>query len=154
MAGGGGGEEGEFGLQIAPMLDVMFVLLLFFMVAAGAAASKEGELGIKIPGETPQNQQVNPAPLTVIIDIDEAGNIQMNNSMVGDPTDDKLEILRERLKGMIEGGGADAAPVIIAPNPTAQHNRVIQVLDACSYAKVEKLTFRYAGSGKGAGNRK
>ena len=27
MAGGGGGGEGEFGLQIAPMLDVMFVLL-------------------------------------------------------------------------------------------------------------------------------
>ncbi|NBR68735.1 MAG: biopolymer transporter ExbD, partial [Verrucomicrobia bacterium] len=30
MAGGGGGGEGEFGLQIAPMLDVMFVLLMFF----------------------------------------------------------------------------------------------------------------------------
>ena len=28
--------DGEFGFQIAPMLDILFVLLLFFMVMAGA----------------------------------------------------------------------------------------------------------------------
>jgi hypothetical protein len=33
----------------------------------------------------------------------------------------------------------------------SQHTRVIQVLDACSYANVKKLSFRYAGSGKGTG---
>ena len=32
---GGGSSDGDYGLQIAPMLDVMFVLLLFFMVMAG-----------------------------------------------------------------------------------------------------------------------
>ncbi|MDR1305768.1 MAG: biopolymer transporter ExbD [Verrucomicrobiales bacterium] len=151
MAGGGGGEEGEFGLQIAPMLDVMFVLLLFFMVAAGAAASKEGELGIKIPGETKGAISDTDSNTPAIITIDVAGNIALNNSNAADPLDNDLTALRERLKGMIEGMSGEL-PVIVAPDPKATHNRVIQVLDACSYAKVQKLTFRYAGSGKGAGH--
>ncbi|MDR1192370.1 MAG: biopolymer transporter ExbD [Verrucomicrobiales bacterium] len=150
MAGGGGGEEGEFGLQIAPMLDVMFVLLLFFMVAAGAAASKEGELGIKIPGES-KGAIGDTSMMPIVVTIDVPGNIAINNSVAADPTDDTLEMVRERLKGMVEGMGGNDAPVIVAPDPKALHNRVIQVLDACSYAKVQKLTFRYAGSGKGAG---
>ncbi|MDR1146806.1 MAG: biopolymer transporter ExbD [Verrucomicrobiales bacterium] len=152
MAGGGGGEEGEFGLQIAPMLDVMFVLLLFFMVAAGAAASKEGELGIKIPGETKGAISDTDNNTPIIITIDVLGNIAINNSNAADPLDNDLTALRERLKGMIEGMGSGETPVIVAPDPKATHNRVIQVLDACSYAKVQKLTFRYAGSGKGAGH--
>ena len=31
MAGGGGGAEGEPEFQIAPMIDVLLVLLIFFM---------------------------------------------------------------------------------------------------------------------------
>ena len=31
MAGGGGGGEGEPEFQIAPMIDVLLVLLIFFM---------------------------------------------------------------------------------------------------------------------------
>ena len=46
---GGGSSDGDYGLQIAPMLDVMFVLLLFFMVMAGKQV-KEAELGVQVPG--------------------------------------------------------------------------------------------------------
>ncbi|MEI6494225.1 MAG: biopolymer transporter ExbD, partial [Verrucomicrobiota bacterium] len=35
MAGGGASEDGDIGFQIAPMVDVVFVLLLFFMSCAG-----------------------------------------------------------------------------------------------------------------------
>jgi biopolymer transport protein ExbD len=149
MAGGGGGDEGEFGLQIAPMLDVMFVLLLFIMVAAGSNASKEGELGIKIPGQSQPSTENITSTQPFIITIDQAGNIMLNNSPVADPNDDKLEVLRGRLKETITAMGGDSSPVIVAPDPMTQHTRVIQVLDACSYANVKKLTFRYAGSGKG-----
>jgi biopolymer transport protein ExbD len=31
MAGGGGGGEGEPEFQVAPMIDVLLVLLIFFM---------------------------------------------------------------------------------------------------------------------------
>jgi biopolymer transport protein ExbD len=139
MAGGGGSDEGEFGLQIAPMLDVLFVLLLFFMVSAGSH-QKEEELGLKIPGSgAPTNPGTASIPLVVTIRADDS--VLIEGSVVGQPGDMELMALRERLKGIIERFDKDQA-VIIAPEPESRHSRLVQVLDACSYAGVEKLSFR------------
>ncbi|CAM2922335.1 ExbD/TolR family protein [Rariglobus hedericola] len=40
MAGGGGGAEGDPEFQIAPMIDVLLVLLIFFMSIATTAVSR------------------------------------------------------------------------------------------------------------------
>jgi biopolymer transport protein ExbD len=40
MAGGGGGADGEPEFQIAPMIDVLLVLLIFFMSIATTAVSR------------------------------------------------------------------------------------------------------------------
>jgi biopolymer transport protein ExbD len=50
MAGGGGSGDGDFGFQIAPMVDVVFVLLLFFMACAGTN-QVEGLLKIALPSQ-------------------------------------------------------------------------------------------------------
>ena len=48
MAGSVGSEDGDVGFQIAPMVDVVFVLLLFFMASAGSQVI-ERELNISLP---------------------------------------------------------------------------------------------------------
>src|ERR1051326_4530270 len=42
-------SERTFGFQIAPMIDVVFVIMLFFMVMAGAVKI-ENELNTQVPG--------------------------------------------------------------------------------------------------------
>ena len=42
-------NDGNFGFQIAPMIDVVFVIMLFFMVMAGAV-KVENELNTQLPG--------------------------------------------------------------------------------------------------------
>ena len=42
-------NQGSFGFQIAPMIDVVFVIMLFFMVMAGAVKI-ENELNTQLPG--------------------------------------------------------------------------------------------------------
>jgi len=137
---GGGSEEGEFGLQIAPMLDVMFVLLLFFMVSAGAN-EKEQELGVKVPGEgTPQ---IRNTPMTpIMVTIDPEGVVYYNGAPTGAPGDTELNDLRGQLKRATEALADDPPPVIISPSAKAAHSRLINVLDAASYAGVKKLSFR------------
>ena len=49
MGGSVGSEDGDAGFQIAPMVDVVFVLLLFFMASAGSQIV-ERELNISLPG--------------------------------------------------------------------------------------------------------
>jgi biopolymer transport protein ExbD len=146
MAGGGGSEEGEFGLQIAPMLDVMFVLLLFFMVSAGSNA-KEEELGIKLPGESKGSPSTG-IEIPIVLKISKDGNVLFNDSSIAAPDDIEMKALQERLKGVISAIGASKQPVIIAPDSDVRHERVIRVMDACSYAGVEKLAFRYTSAPK------
>ena len=135
MAGGGGGGVGDYGLQIAPMLDVMFVLLLFFMVMAGKQV-KEAELGVQVPGAS---QASSTAKTPVTIRVGPEGVVTFNDSPVDGREDHEMPKLRGRLKALIDAS-ADQS-VIIRPNDKAPYQRVIDVLNACASERVKNLTF-------------
>ena len=135
MAGGGGGGEGEFGLQIAPMLDVMFVLLMFFMVMAGQQV-KEAELGVSVPGS---GQPSSTAKTPVTIRVAPDGVVTFNDTPVDSREDREMPKLRARLKNLIEAFAEQS--VIIRPNDRAPYQRVVDVLNACGAERVKNLTF-------------
>jgi biopolymer transport protein ExbD len=130
MAGSVG--DGEFGFQIAPMLDVLFVLLLFFMVTAGAQ-KHEASLTTQLPGGKPGGD----VPLEIGIDAD--GNITVSGQQVGEPDDTKLQPLVDRLTQVLAANTTQ--PVVITPVRSARQQRVIDVLNACAAAKVKNLAF-------------
>ncbi len=140
MAGGGGGEDGDFGFQIAPMVDVVFVLLLFFMACAGTNQT-EGLLKIALPS-TATGSDTPTVP--IVIDIDNAGHVFINGEQKGGGGNDhELQVLVDSLTRVMENGKAAGKtdPVIIRPAPDTQHERVIDVLNACRKSKVENLSF-------------
>jgi biopolymer transport protein ExbD len=49
MGGGGGGAEGEPEFQIAPMIDVLLVMLIFFMSITSAQVAKVNVKGLSLP---------------------------------------------------------------------------------------------------------
>ncbi len=138
MAGSAGSEDGDIGFQIAPMVDVVFVLMLFFMACAGAQV-KEMELNISLPSGAPPSSTSN-TKTPIVIDISPEGQVSMNSQTYGAPTDRSLTSLREWLKSTIEQFGGDD-PVIIRPAPEARHERIIDVLNACHASGVKNLTF-------------
>jgi biopolymer transport protein ExbD len=139
MGGGGVSEDGDVGFQIAPMVDVVFVLLLFFMASAGSQVI-EKELNINLPSGRSASA-ANSIPTTpIIIDILPDGRIQMNNRLYDNPTSRELPELRAWLAETIaKFGGKD--PVILRPDPNTKHERVMDVLNAASAAGVTKLSF-------------
>src|SRR5271156_2891364 len=112
MAGGVGSEDGDIGFQIAPMVDVVFVLMLFFMAMAGSQIT-ENELNISLPSGAPPSQD-STAKKPIIIDISPDGQVVANNQSFGTPTDKSLNTLKDWLKATQSFGGED--PVIIRPN--------------------------------------
>ena len=137
MAGGGGGESGDFGFQIAPMVDVVFVLLLFFMACAGQNI-KEGFFQIGLPSSAPGGNDKPIVP--IVVDVDQLGNVFVNgNPMSGSVKERGLKQLTEFLTGAMKASPED--PVIVRPNMEARHERVVDVLNACRLARVKKLSF-------------
>ena len=130
MAGSTG--DGEFGLQIAPMLDVLFVLLLFFMVSAGAQ-KHEASIITQLPGGQPGSN----IPMRIDIDID--GQVSANGAPCDSPTSGDLPDLTARLKEIIASNKDQ--PIIITPSPSTKHQRVVDVLNACAAAGVKNLAF-------------
>ena len=130
-------RSGEFGLQIAPLLDVLFVLLLFFMVSAGSQ-KREAELGIKLPS---RGAQVPGTPETPInLKINAEGQVFFNESAIDTPKSKEMSNLRTKLQDII-GEFGEKQPVIVTPSKATRHERVIDVLNACSAAKVKNLAF-------------
>jgi biopolymer transport protein ExbD len=138
MAGGGTSEDGDIGFQIAPMVDVVFVLLLFFMASAGSQIV-EKELNINLPSGR-SSASHGPPPTPVIIDINANGQVQINTKPMDTPTSKELPGVREWFKNEIDRFG-DKDPVIIRPSPDTKHSRVMDVLNAASAAGVKKLSF-------------
>ncbi len=137
MAGGGGGESGDFGFQIAPMVDVVFVLLLFFMACAGEK-TKEGYFDIGLP--SPSAAIAEKVSTPIVVDVDALGNIFVNGEQKSTSAKDReLKALEEFLASAAKNSPDD--PVIIRPNMEARHERVVDVLNVCRLARVAKLSF-------------
>lgn len=138
MAGGGGGEEGDFGFQIAPMVDVVFVLLLFFMAMAGQNV-KEGffEIGLPAPSKDAKTTVV-----PISIEIDASGNVSAGGTIVSaSPRDRELKELENILLKAMRTSEENQDPVIVKPSLEARHERVVDVLNVCKTARVSKLSF-------------
>lgn len=129
---GGGTSDGEFGFQIAPMLDILFVLLLFFMVSAGAQIH-EASLTTQLPGGKPGSD----VPAQIAIDAD--GQVSISLAPVDTPDDHNLPQLIDRLKAIVAANKTQ--PVVVTPTRSTRHQRVVDVLNACSAAGVTNLAF-------------
>ncbi|MEO8205449.1 MAG: biopolymer transporter ExbD [Chthoniobacterales bacterium] len=139
MASGASSEDGDVGFQIAPMVDVVFVLLLFFMASAGSQIV-EHELNILLPSGKSTRAVDGPPVTPIIIEIMENGEVVANGNSFDTPTSKEMPKLRAYLKDNMERyGGKD--PVIIRPNPQTRQERIIDVLNAASASSVTKLTF-------------
>ncbi len=127
--------EGNLDFQIAPMVDVIFILILFFMCSAGAT-KVENELSLKLPGRLSQDQ-----PLRMldeqIIEIDENGQIILNNQQMNTAG---LSATLQRYKA-ISDDSKSATVITILTAKNTKYQRIIDVLNECAVAKIESVTF-------------
>ena len=131
---GGGSSDGEFGLQIAPMLDILFVLLLFFMVSAGSQ-KHEASISTQLPGGVPQPGIHVPVRLA----IDDAGQVTINSAPYDTPDSSDLPQTRSRLAALVANNKDQE--VIVTPQASTHQQRVVDVLNACAAAHVSKIAF-------------
>ena len=124
-------------LQMGPMMDCTFLLLLYFM-ASSQIKIEEKYLGLMMPGNVTTTAKSLPAELTLAID--ENGQVFCNTLPVGGADDKLLPMVQAKLKQCIDLFG-DKQPVVIHPQPKVRQQRIIEVLAACASAGVKNLSF-------------
>jgi len=138
--GRSGGSDIHLGFQIAPMIDVVFVIMLFFMVMAGQQ-QVENELNLKLPGtmESPTPIQVEETQVRVV----ETGEVLLNDDPIGEPGDSGLKNLAATMVRLAESSKASQSKVVVTimADEFAPYQRVIDVLNALAVARIENVTF-------------
>ena len=141
----------EDNVDLTPMIDVTFLLLIYFMVTT-MLKQPEAELSITLPGK-PQNTDLKPMPMLSVA-IGDYGEVILNGSEIEDGNNLDMPDLVANLKtqkGMrdqlISSGARTKEEaelkVQIESSGIAEHQASLSVLNACATAGVEKITFAF-----------
>lgn len=129
-------EDAEIGFQITPMVDIVSLLIMFFMCSA-SSIKQETQIGITLPGG---GTSESVADIEVYIGITTDGAVTFNETPIGQPNDTRLPELRAKLQSITKKFGTKI-PVFIQPEAGALHQRVVDVLDACASSGIKNLSF-------------
>jgi len=122
------------GIQLAPLVDVLLLLLIFFLMTWNAARN-ENELDVKVPKASAAKEKMAPIG-DVIVNVKADGNVVVNRrSLTGAE-------LTELLKGLVQLN-ADQA-VVIRGDEAGAYKNIVNVLNICSESGVTNVAFATA----------
>src|SRR6187549_1553628 len=108
-------QDGELGFQIAPMIDVVFVIMLFFLVLAGDRQI-ETELKMTLPSTESRESAPDEQPMEEQISITVDGEIAHNDEPVT-KQELKANFIRLGLQAKAEGGADKPVPIVVTISP-------------------------------------
>jgi len=121
----------SFELNLAPMIDVVFLLLIFFMVAT-TFVQHEKEMELDLP-EAQTGEDVDRASENIVINLLQDGRVVVD----GEELDQNALI--ERLTRAARAN--PETPVTIRGDRKVYHEHVVAVMDACRIAGLLSLEF-------------
>lgn len=135
-------EEGNTGFQIAPMIDVVFVIMLFFMVMAGQV-KVENELNTKLPGDAEVASKAVDFVDEQIITISDEGEVALNDEQYDPVSSHDMPKLKNQLRLLKQNADNSKQPAIITivSDPNAKYSRTVEVLDSLALAGITNVTF-------------
>jgi biopolymer transport protein ExbD len=133
-------ESIHLGFQIAPMIDIVFVIMLFFMVQA-AYIQVEQELNLKLPGKMVSGEPIAIEETQVHVLF--TGEVLLNDDPIGAAEDKKLREFSATMVRLAQASIAAKTELVVSimADEDTPYQRVIDVLNAMSVAKVQKVTF-------------
>lgn len=108
-------------LNMTSLIDVVFLLLIFFMVTT--TFEKQAKLKIQLPEATEKVQ--NQAQSQIIISISQKGAIYLNNNEL---LNSQYSSIASGLKRMVDGD-ENKPSIVIRADANAAHKYVVTVMD-------------------------
>jgi biopolymer transport protein ExbD len=120
------GEPHVLGFQIAPMVDVLLVLLCFFILT-WSFARKEMELTVKVPAAEHGVEPTLEVNQTVV-------NVRADGTIVMNTKDISVEEFRERVTALAQINRDYS--IIVRGDENAPYKHIARVMDICNGAGI------------------
>lgn len=133
-----GREDGDkFALQLTSMTDIVFLMLVFFMLAT-TFVDPERSLGVELPAASSSSA---PPDQEIVINVLADGSFVVAGEVLERAA--LLETLRRT------AASAPETPVTIRGHRLARHEHIVTVMDACGLAGLRNLSVGTAREERG-----
>ena len=125
-------EEEEAAIDMTPMLDIVFIMLIFFIVTT--VFVKEAGIEVIKPGGS---EAVMPKNANIFIAITEDGKVWMDKREID------IDSVRANLDRLMAEQPSDV--LIIQADENAEHGIVMQVMDQIKAAGIDQISVAVEG---------
>ncbi len=120
-------REDEIRLSIAPLIDIVFLLLIFFMVTSHFDVASGVRISLPKVAKRILNQEKNRITLV----IDKSGQTYIEGEKVD------MKALKERLKDLVREQGI--FQVVVQADKDVRHGTVVQIMDIAKTAGAHSI---------------
>lgn len=124
-------KKDESNIDLTPMLDVVFILLIFFVVTASFLK----EQAIDVRGQDPNNNPPPPppdAPQNILIEIDNNNVVYFNR--------ERIDLSNLRARVAAHRAENPAASVMVRPQPNSMANTLVSTMNSARAAGATQIT--------------
>ncbi len=111
----------DVGINLTPLIDVVFLLLIFFMVST--TFTRETQLSIDLPEASGQANEAAREQIEILID--ETGRYRVNGQAL---VDGRMRTLQAAIYKL--SAGDTTMPMVITADAQAAHEDVVRAMDA------------------------
>lgn len=122
-------DEDETGIDMTPMLDIVFIMLIFFIVTTSFV--KEDTVEIARPSTNQDSTPPKNPPPLIVVSIDDQSNVFMNERSV-DP-----EAIRANIETQLAVD--PRSPVLVRVHEEAVNDVLVSAVDQANAAGVSKV---------------
>lgn len=130
-----GHAEESVEVNLTPLIDVVFLLLIFFMVTT--TFDRHAKLKVSLPEATAKATQNQSDPL--VLSIDAKGNYFINDRQI---VNQQLETLKQAINKVVAQSHGDISEValVLRADANTPHQSVVRAMDAASQLGLTKLS--------------
>ncbi len=121
----------ELNVNLTPLIDVVFLLLIFFMVST--TFTRETQLSVDLPEATGLIREEVDRQVEILID--EAGSYRVNGQALVDTT---MRTLQAAVYKVSEGD--TTLPLVISADAQTPHESVVRAMDAAGQMGFSRLS--------------
>lgn len=127
-----GGVE-EVAINLTPMIDVVFLLLIFFMVST--TFIRETQLKIDLPEAAGELQEIEDD--VIEITVDRLGDYAVNDRLL---VNNDIRTLVRALEDVLQSHSGSSSRLIVTADANATHQAVVRAMDAAGKVGISRIS--------------